>query len=672
MKPRHRVTWIVFAVCVLAVLEALGWVTWQAVRAERREREAKAQARLQEAVQLALWRMEFEIAPIMAREAARPYFHYRPFYPAERAYTRMWQEVVPGEVLVPSPLLEAAGPFVRLHFQVERDGHLTSPQAPTGNMRDLAESQYVDGEFIVLASELLDRLTPLAAAAGPQRSRDLDANLRANTSLAEPPQPQSRADSQLEVWADTRASKEYAARQQAAAQTANAPEDLKRARPQRIADREEAAGAPVGVLSSAPAASPPPAAAEPTVPSPSASPLELSKTPDPAAQVLHVAPTKDETAGPRLLQSQGFSAPAPEVRVGPLEPTWVVDPATGTPELLIRREVARGDDRTIQGIWVDWPSLRARLLGLVTDLFPAAELQPLLGEARGPRLAAIPVCFNTGATPVATRIAFGPTQLVLLLTWLAVLGAVIAIAMVLRASMELGDRRGRFVSAVTHELRTPLTTFTLYTDMLASGLVRDPGAQAEYLQTLRLESGRLTRIVENVLAYARLGTPRARAGSPVAAVELVEHLLGPVRRATEAAGMQAVVETAGLEGLEVSADPATVERIVMNLVENSCKYARESSDNRVHVRASRQRQKGQNWLEIRVADYGPGIPVQERSRIFRPFHRSDRDETKEGLGLGLAIAVGLARGLGGEVALVRGTSEGAEFRVTIPAVLQTE
>src|SRR5690606_2621240 len=97
----------------------------------------------------------------------------------------------------------------------------------------------------------------------------------------------------------------------------------------------------------------------------------------------------------------------------------------------------------------------------------------------------------------------------LVITWIAVLAAVVAGGLILRASMRLAERRGRFVSAVTHELRTPLTTFRRYSDMLAEGAIPDEGRRQEYLRTLQAESQRLGTIVENVLEYARLGSARA-------------------------------------------------------------------------------------------------------------------------------------------------------------------
>lgn len=151
-------TWLLFALCLLVVFAAMGWVTVTAVRLERSERETRRQAALEENARLALWRMDSAIAPLIAQESARPYFAYSAFYPAERAYTRMFNELQRGEVLVPSPLLALPASQVILHFQFGPDGELTSPQAPTGNMRDLAETGYTTAERIEAAAARLDRL----------------------------------------------------------------------------------------------------------------------------------------------------------------------------------------------------------------------------------------------------------------------------------------------------------------------------------------------------------------------------------------------------------------------------------------------------------------------------------------------------------------------------------
>ena len=148
-----------------------------ALALERAEAKARRQAALEENLQLALWRMDSALAPLMAEESARPYFTYSPLYPAERAFTCMFAEIRKGDVLMPSPLLTFTSPQIRLHFQYGPDGRLSSPQVPAGNMRDLAESRYLAPELIEQAIRRLDELggssaaTTLAAALALPRTR---------------------------------------------------------------------------------------------------------------------------------------------------------------------------------------------------------------------------------------------------------------------------------------------------------------------------------------------------------------------------------------------------------------------------------------------------------------------------------------------------------------------
>src|SRR3954467_15089847 len=127
--------WIIFGVCLVVLLAAMGWVSWTAVRFERAQREAQQKADYEENVRLALWRMDSTLSPLIVQESSRPYFTYNPFYAAERAYNRMFNELKTGEVLVPSPLLAQSSTNVLLHFQYGPDGLLTSPQVPTGENR---------------------------------------------------------------------------------------------------------------------------------------------------------------------------------------------------------------------------------------------------------------------------------------------------------------------------------------------------------------------------------------------------------------------------------------------------------------------------------------------------------------------------------------------------------
>ncbi len=166
---RPWLIWTAFGLCLIVVLATLGWATHTVLRLERaeslaRQKAAEAEAGIrrhavvEENVRLALWRMETTLAPILAEEFGRPYFTYQAFYPAERAYTRMFEQLDPGEVMIPSPLLGGPPRFVRIHFQLGPEGELTSPQAPKDALRELAEAHLDTPETLAEAAERLDDL----------------------------------------------------------------------------------------------------------------------------------------------------------------------------------------------------------------------------------------------------------------------------------------------------------------------------------------------------------------------------------------------------------------------------------------------------------------------------------------------------------------------------------
>ncbi len=161
--------WLAFAIAAAVMIGALGWVSSVVLRLDREGMEARRRAALEETVRLALWRMEAVAAPVVAREGARPYFAWQSFYPAGRAYTRMFARLESGDVLVPSPLLADTGEYVALHFQIGPDGRLTSPQVPEGNMRDIAESGYLEHGRVDEGATRLARLSVASLVREKQR-----------------------------------------------------------------------------------------------------------------------------------------------------------------------------------------------------------------------------------------------------------------------------------------------------------------------------------------------------------------------------------------------------------------------------------------------------------------------------------------------------------------------
>ena len=630
----RRLTATVYGLGVLLVLAGLGGISRLALQLEAREHRSSAEKSFNETVQLALWRMESTLLPVLNREVGTPYFYYRPFYPAEGAYTRMWEEVPPDAVLVESPLLTDPGPFVLLHFEIGPDGSFTSPQVPHGNMRDQAEASDPSMAERIVAAE--GRLSTLRSFLAPGMDDKVlvTAIIDANRALAD---ASSTLKDELSIEGFDLGG-DYEARQELLefAQRSNIPRS--KAGPagradesKRVAKAESAAGA--------------------------------RRESEEALGLVAGALSNEATDALARPDDSG-----PEV--GGFRTTWRTGPAGTGGQLVMLRTVNIAGNRTVQGVWLDWPAIENLLLSAVDDLLAGASLEPVYAgavaaAASGQRLASVPAVLDPGRIPAYTIPTVTPTRAALVVSWTAVLAAVGAIGLVLRKSTELAERRGQFVTAVTHELRTPLTTFCLYTQMLADGMVQGESDRAHYLTTLKRESRRLSGIVENVLDFARLGQPRkARRNDAIALSELIERVRPALTERADTAGMTLDISVPDPDA-HAPADPLTVERILVNLVDNACKYANVGDDARIELTT----EVTGSVASISVRDFGPGIAAADASRVFKPFQRARRDanQPNPGIGLGLALARGLARELGGDLTLDRpARGPGARFRLTIP------
>jgi signal transduction histidine kinase len=362
-------------------------------------------------------------------------------------------------------------------------------------------------------------------------------------------------------------------------------------------------------------------------------------------------------------QAQPVRARAVPVEEGTMEPQWVGD------ALLLVRRVRVNGVLYVQGCWMDWPLLQSELLTAIQDLLPNARLEHAAATATPGadderRLATIPVRLVPGTIAAAVGSA-SPIRLSLAGAWACLLLAAIAVAALLRGVMTLSERRRVFVSAVTHELRTPLTTFRLYTDMLAEGMVPED-KRTDYFGRLRAEAERLGHLVENVLFYARLES--GRAGAVRESVDLVATVREIAERLQEGArksGMTLVIEARAHAVLRARVDRSALEQILVNLVDNACKYASAATKPEIRIEIEHQDQRAL----VRVRDQGPGLSPAERRRLFRPFSKSDREAANSapGVGLGLALSRRLARAQGGDLRLdTAATPPGATFVLSLP------
>ena len=367
-----------------------------------------------------------------------------------------------------------------------------------------------------------------------------------------------------------------------------------------------------------------------------------------------------QAQAPRNVRPEGSAG---KVREGAFKGVW----AGG--ELLLARQVAIDARRHVQGCWLNWPAIRTWLRDEVGDLLPRCRLEPLHGSAAAgqtDKLATLPVRLVAGPVPADLHQPRSPLRLSLAIAWGCVLLGAAAAALLLRQAVSLSQRRGAFVSAVTHELRTPLTTFRLYADMLADGMVPDEAKRADYLSRLRDEADRLGHLVENVLAYARLAGPRPPAQlEPTTLGEIIDRAAPRLGARAAQGRMELDIQADDhARRARVRADCSRVEQVLLNLVDNACKYAGRAADRTIHLRAAVE--DGLGLLCVR--DHGPGICKARRKSVFTAFSKSapDADQYAPGIGLGLALSRRLARNMGGDLTCDADVADGASFVLSLP------
>ena len=223
--------------------------------------------------------------------------------------------------------------------------------------------------------------------------------------------------------------------------------------------------------------------------------------------------------------------------------------------------------------------------------------------------------------------------------------------------------KSEFVSFVAHELRTPMTSIRGYADMLAKGMVGPlTPDQEEFIHTIRRNVKRMQVLVSDLQDVSRIESGRLRLQmKPTLLAGALESALQATQAQIEARSQQLTVEVP--EDLpQVHADPARLEQILINLLNNAYKYT--PAGGHIHVQA---------WLEgdhvhCAVSDTGIGISEEDQGHLFTKFFRSDDLAVREmtGTGLGLCIVKSLAELQGGEVKVESLPGEGTTCTFTMP------
>ncbi|MFS8071568.1 MAG: ATP-binding protein, partial [Byssovorax sp.] len=217
---------------------------------------------------------------------------------------------------------------------------------------------------------------------------------------------------------------------------------------------------------------------------------------------------------------------------------------------------------------------------------------------------------------------------------------------------------------VSHELRTPLARIRVVVELAED---EEPKAARAYFQEIVEDLTEIERMIDDIIAVARLDFAEASAGSPypAPALRFAPAHVGELVRAV----VQRLGATPADVALEIDADaPTTIEcdatlvrRVVANLLQNAAFHGGGSAIE-VHVGSAK------DGVEIVVRDHGAGIPAADVARVFDAFFRADASRTRStgGVGLGLTLSKRIVDAHGGSIALASELGRGTEVRVILP------
>jgi signal transduction histidine kinase len=243
--------------------------------------------------------------------------------------------------------------------------------------------------------------------------------------------------------------------------------------------------------------------------------------------------------------------------------------------------------------------------------------------------------------------------LALVLTALA--SGVYLTARAVRREMETARLQSDFVATVSHEFRSPLTGIRQLAELLDAGVVTDEARRREYFGLILNESGRLSRLVENILDFSRL-----EAGRKQYRMESIDTSAWLKDIAAALRNPRLTLDVP--DGLPPAyGDRDALISVVANLLDNAFKYS--PPEQPVTLRAG----SANGAVTVSVTDRGPGIPPQEQQRVFDRFYRGAGElaENVKGAGIGLSLVKRIIEDHGGSVALDSRPGEGSTFTISL-------
>jgi two-component system, OmpR family, phosphate regulon sensor histidine kinase PhoR len=246
-------------------------------------------------------------------------------------------------------------------------------------------------------------------------------------------------------------------------------------------------------------------------------------------------------------------------------------------------------------------------------------------------------------------------------------GGVVAVLRDLTEAERVEKTRRDFIANVSHELRTPLTSIQGYTETLLDSNADNSSATREFLEIIRKNAVRMSRLTEDLLTLARVESGETRFDpEPVAAIELLNDAEESFRELARTHGVELQIVNGSGPSPEslplVLADREAIHQVFANLIDNAMKYGRAGG--RIELGA----RPANHGIEFYVRDFGAGISSEHLPRLFERFYRVDKARSREsgGTGLGLAIAKHIMRAHAGSIRAESELARGTTFLFTLP------
>lgn len=272
---------------------------------------------------------------------------------------------------------------------------------------------------------------------------------------------------------------------------------------------------------------------------------------------------------------------------------------------------------------------------------------------------------NPGQLTESARVVTATLTLLIAVALAAILAGAYLVTADTRRQLDLARKKTDFVSNVSHELKTPLTSIRMFAELLADNRVSDPDKRSRYLRIIAGESERLTRLVNNVLDFARLEKKRKSYDMrPADLVPLVDRVCESEGVRLEEAGFRVGFSCEPASCL-VRCDADAIAQVLVNLLSNAEKYSGAAREIDVVVEVE---PGPPSMARISVLDRGPGIRPGLEEKIFDAFFRADDSLASgvQGSGLGLTLARRIARDHGGDITCRQRPGGGSVFALTVP------